>query len=69
MNCKVGKIATVVVALALGIGGSASAQVFTGRIEVTIEDATGARLPGATVELTARCTKHKSAIRTVRRTS
>ena len=51
MNCKVGTIATVVVALALGIAGMASAQVFTGRIEVTIEDATGARLPGANVEL------------------
>jgi len=52
MNCKISKIATVVVALALGIVGIASAQVFTGRIEVSIEDATGARLPGATVELT-----------------
>lgn len=30
----------------------ASAQVFTGRIEVTVVDATGAVLPGATVELT-----------------
>jgi hypothetical protein len=31
---------------------SASAQVFTGRIDVTVKDGTGAVLPGVTVELT-----------------
>jgi hypothetical protein len=37
--------------LALGLAAPARAQVFTGRVEVSIEDATGARLPGARVEL------------------
>ena len=30
----------------------ASAQVFTGRVDVTVEDSTGGRLPGVSVELT-----------------
>src|SRR3954451_802461 len=38
--------------LTLGLAPSAHAQVFTGRIDVSIEDPTGARLPGATVDLT-----------------
>ncbi len=38
--------------LALGWAPTASAQVFTGRIDVTIEDSTGGRLPGVSVELT-----------------
>ena len=37
----------------LAIGSStAFAQVFTGRVDVTIEDATGGRMPGVLVELT-----------------
>src|SRR4051812_39454863 len=38
--------------LAWGLAAPARAQVFTGRIDVSIEDPTGARLPGVTVELT-----------------
>ena len=38
--------------LAIGLAAPASAQVFTGRVDVVIEDPTGARLPGATVDLT-----------------
>ena len=38
--------------LALGLAAPARAQVFTGRIDVTIEDPTGGRLPGVTVDLT-----------------
>ena len=54
MNCRIGKLATLLAAVALVIGvvGSASAQVFTGRIDATIEDSTGGRLPGVNVELT-----------------
>ena len=33
------------------VAANASAQVFQGRIEVTVVDSTGAVLPGATVEL------------------
>src|SRR5262249_22303850 len=35
----------------LGIASPASAQVFTGRIDVTIEDSTGGRLPGVNVDI------------------
>jgi len=54
MDCKIGKLATWCVAamLLLGFESSASAQVFTGRIDVTIEDSTGGRLPGVNVDLT-----------------
>ena len=54
MNCKIGKLATwgVAAMLLLGFGLPASAQVFTGRIDVTIEDSTGGRLPGVSVDLT-----------------
>jgi hypothetical protein len=37
--------------LVLGLAAPARAQVFTGRVDVTIEDSTGARLAGAKVEL------------------
>ena len=37
--------------LALGNVAPARAQVFTGRVDVEIEDPTGARLPGANVDL------------------
>src|SRR5579884_774121 len=54
MNCKIGKLATCFASavLLLGFGSSASAQVFTGRIDVTVEDSTGGRLPGVNVDLT-----------------
>src|SRR5437773_9170827 len=54
MNCKIGKLATFVAAIALVVsfGSTTSAQVFTGRIDVTVEDATGGRLPGVNVDLT-----------------
>ena len=42
---------TAALVLALGLAGTASAQVFTGRVDVTIEDSTGGRLPGVTVDL------------------
>ena len=35
----------------LGLALPASAQVFTGRIDVAVEDTTGGRLPGVTVDL------------------
>jgi hypothetical protein len=38
--------------LVVSFAASASAQVFTGRVDVTVEDATGGRLPGVTVDLT-----------------
>ena len=41
-----------VLMLALGFVAPARAQVFTGRVDVSIEDPTGARLPGANVDLT-----------------
>jgi hypothetical protein len=39
-------------ACTLGLSLPASAQVFTGRIDVAVEDATGGRLPGVIVDLT-----------------
>jgi hypothetical protein len=52
--CKLGKLAAwgVTIVLLFGFGSSASAQVFTGRIDVTVEDSTGGRLPGVSVDLT-----------------
>jgi len=54
MNCRISRLATYFVALVLTLGfaPAASAQVFTGRIDVTIEDSTGGRLPGVNVDLT-----------------
>ena len=43
----IGLLAVVVA----GWASPASAQEYTGRIEITVEDSTGARLPGVTVEL------------------
>jgi len=53
MNCKIGKAAALAVAfvLAAGIAATASAQVFTGRVDVAVEDSTGGRLPGVTVDI------------------
>ena len=39
-------------AVALCVASSATAQVFTGRIDTTVADGTGAVLPGVTVEVT-----------------
>ncbi|MGE5242774.1 MAG: carboxypeptidase regulatory-like domain-containing protein [Betaproteobacteria bacterium] len=54
MNCKIGKLTALAAAFAVsfGLASTASAQVFTGRIDVTIEDTTGGRLPGVSVDLT-----------------
>src|SRR6266487_4343006 len=38
--------------LAVGLAAPARAQVFTGRVDVSIEDPSGGRMPGATVDLT-----------------
>ena len=43
-------IAALVGAFA-SLGTPARAQTYTGRIDVTVEDSTGGRLPGVTVEL------------------
>jgi len=42
----------ILLAAALAVAGPASAQVSTGRIELTVVDSTGAVLPGVAVELT-----------------
>jgi hypothetical protein len=54
MTCHLGRVTTWLVAVAMTVGcvSAASAQVFTGRVEVTVEDATGGRLPGVNVDLT-----------------
>ena len=53
MICKASKLAALCAAFALVFGfvSTASAQVFTGRIDVTVEDTTGGRLPGVNVDL------------------
>ena len=54
MNRNIGKFTTwlAAVLVVVGCASIASAQVFTGRVEVTVEDSTGGRLPGVTVDLT-----------------
>ena len=42
----------VFAALGLGLAATSAAQVYTGRIDVTVTDTTGAVLPGVTVDLT-----------------
>jgi hypothetical protein len=52
MNTRIARLtwlATFVVFF--GVVSTASAQIFTGRVDVTIEDSTGGRLPGVTVDL------------------
>src|SRR5437867_343455 len=53
MDCKIGKLTTLLAAcvLAFGFASTGSAQVFTGRIDVTVEDSSGARMPGVNVDL------------------
>jgi len=61
MNCKTSKLAALGAAFALVLGfvSTASAQVFTGRIDVTIEDSTGGRLPGVSVDLSGPSAQNK----------
>src|SRR5256885_5505841 len=59
MNCKTSKLTAVAAALAiaLGIAATSSAKVFPGRADITVEDSTGGRLPGVTVDLTGPATQ------------
>jgi hypothetical protein len=59
MNCKIGTRAAWFAAaiFVLGLGPAASAQVFTGRVDVTVEDSTGGRLPGVSIDLTGPATQ------------
>jgi hypothetical protein len=54
MNSRTGKVTTWLAALVVTVAfvSTASAQVFTGRVDVTIEDSTGGRLPGVNVDIT-----------------
>jgi hypothetical protein len=54
MNCLIGKVTTwlAVLVVTLGFASTAAAQVFTGRVDVTVGDSTGGRLPGVSVEIT-----------------
>lgn len=53
MNCRIGKVRALPAALLLasGIASPATAQFYVGRIDVTITDQTGGRVPGVTVEV------------------
>ena len=61
MNCTNGRLAALISALALVVSfvSTASAQVFTGRIDVTVEDSTGGRLPGVNVDVTGPVTQNQ----------
>src|ERR1700733_376925 len=54
MNRKIDRLTALTVAcvVMLGLASTASAQVFTGRIDVTVEDSTGGGPPGVTVDIT-----------------
>ena len=54
MSLRIARLLAVAVLLTamVGVGTPVSAQSYVGRIEVTVEDSTGGRLPGVTVELT-----------------
>lgn len=54
MNFKVSRLIAVAAAfvMMLGLASTASAQVFTGRIDVTVADSTGGVLPGVNVDIT-----------------
>src|SRR5919197_409078 len=49
---KKGSASAFVLLATLAFAAPSSAQVFTGRVDVTVADSTGALLPGATVDLT-----------------
>ena len=51
MNVRLARVMVLAAAL-VAFASPASAQVFTGRVDVTVADSTGAVLPGVTVELT-----------------
>lgn len=53
MSFRITRLLAVVamVAAFVSLGAPAMAQSYTGRIDVTVEDSTGGRLPGVTVEL------------------
>src|SRR5262245_48928088 len=54
MNGRLVRLAACCAVVAVGIGlvpALADAQVFTGRVDVVVEDSTGGRLPGALVDL------------------
>src|SRR5207244_6094478 len=54
MNWKIERLGAAAVALVLAVGFAApvSAQFYTGRIDVTLSDQTGGRLPGVNVDIT-----------------
>jgi hypothetical protein len=54
MDCKICKLAApaVVLLMALGMAAPATAQFYTGRIDVALVDQTGGRLPGVTIDIT-----------------
>jgi Carboxypeptidase regulatory-like domain/TonB-dependent Receptor Plug Domain len=54
MNRKIDRLTVLAAAcmLVFSLASAASAQVFTGRIDMTVEDSTGGRLPGVTVDIT-----------------
>jgi hypothetical protein len=54
MNLKVSQLMTAAAAclMLLGLASTASAQAFTGRIDVTVTDSTGGVLPGVNVDIT-----------------
>jgi Carboxypeptidase regulatory-like domain/TonB-dependent Receptor Plug Domain len=53
MTVRTGRFSLLAAAIAFAIGLAipASAQVFTGRIDITVHDSTGAVLPGVTVDI------------------
>ena len=59
MTPTIGRITTwlAAIAIALATASTASAQVFTGRIDVTLEDSSGGRLPGVSVDLSGPLTQ------------
>jgi len=54
MNSRIGRVTRWLAALVVSVGfvSTAEAQVFTGRVDVTVEDSSGGRLPGVSVDLT-----------------
>jgi len=54
MNRQLGRrtIALAALVVTCGFVATASAQVFTGRVDITVEDSSGGRVPGVTVGLT-----------------
>ena len=60
MNARRTMGSLLALALWIGLPLSAAAQVFTGRIDVSIADSTGAMLPGVVVELTG--PQHQSSV-------